>query len=396
MQGNDNEKKLSGRICLTSAKRVVVKVGSAVLTAADGLDLAAIAELSRQISLLWDEGREVILVSSGAVAAGMRRMGITQKPSVMREKQAVAAVGQGALIRKYEKAFEEHGKTVAQVLLAGYDLSRRVSYLNARNTLSTLLSWKVTPIINENDTVATEELKFGDNDNLSAMMAHLLDADALVILTDLDGLFTADPRTDPNARLVPEMSSTGKKGRQIVCTDSGSAVGTGGMASKVKAAKKATDAGIPVAITNGKKPGTLLGVLSGEMCGTFFPPSEKRMARRQCWLAWAARPKGALVVDGGAEKALVCGKKSLLPVGVKEVIGDFSEGSPVALRTESGKIIAKGLSSFSSADIRRIMGKPSSMIAQILGAQHHGEVIHRDNLVLIDEEKDSDKDLINA
>ena len=395
MQGRDIETR-GGRGALPAARRVVVKVGSAVLTAEDGLDLAAIAELSRQISSLWDQGREVILVSSGAVAAGMRRMGIAKKPAVMREKQAVAAVGQGALIRKYEKAFEEHGKTVAQVLLAGYDLSRRVSYLNARNTLQTLLSWKVTPIINENDTVATEELKFGDNDNLSAMMAHLLDADALVILTDIDGLYTSDPRTDPSARLVPELSCTGKKGRDIVCAGSGSAVGTGGMASKVAAAKKATDAGIPVAITNGKKPGTLLSVLSGETCGTFFPPSEKRMARRQCWLAWAARPKGVLVVDEGAEKALVTGKKSLLPVGVKEVSGVFSEGSPVAVKAQNGKIIAKGLSSFSSADILRIMGKPSSMIEEILGGRQHDEVVHRDNLVLIDEAKEADKDSTNA
>ncbi len=383
----ETKRKSDGREALASARRVVVKVGSAVLTAEDGLDLGAIAGLSREISALVDAGRQIILVSSGAVAAGMRRMGLSQKPSAMREKQAVAAVGQGALIRKYEKAFEEHGKKVAQVLLSGDDLARRVSYLNARNTLTTLLSWGVVPIINENDTVATEELKFGDNDNLSAMIAHLMDARALVILTDIEGLYTADPRTFPGARLVCEVACGEIAARAKEAGGSGSAVGTGGMASKLAAARKAGRAGIPVVVASGKRKGVLTDVLSGGASGTFFSPAPTRMDRRKCWLAYAARPKGVIVVDAGAAKALVSGGKSLLPVGVKDVEGDFREGAPVTLKNAEGLDIAVGLSSFSSAELRLIMGKPSSMIVEILGEGRHDEVVHRDNLVLTDSEK---------
>ncbi|MEW5734912.1 MAG: glutamate 5-kinase [Thermodesulfobacteriota bacterium] len=366
---------------LSRASVCVVKVGSGVLTGPDGLNLEVIASLARDIAALMEDGRQVILVSSGAVASGMRKLGLAKKPSLVREKQATAAVGQGALIRQYEKAFETHGRKVAQILLTRYDLVRRVHYLNARNTLKTLLSWGILPIINENDTVAVDELKFGDNDNLSAMIAHLLDADLWVNLTDIDGLYTADPRVNKHAKRLETVANVDRSVEDMADAAPG-AVNTGGMASKVAAAKKVTQAGIPAVIASGKNPGTLPALLAGESVGTFFVPRAGRMKSRKCWIAYALKPKGELFLDAGAADAVTKKGKSLLPIGIVAVSGDFKEGDPVEIKDPSGETIAVGLSSFPADDVRAIMGKPSREIARILGEKLHDEVVHRDNLAV--------------
>lgn len=370
------------RAKLVSAARIcVVKVGSGVLTGPDGLDLAVIDSLAADLAALAASGRKVILVSSGAVAAGMRKLKMKKKPTVVREKQAAAAMGQGSLIRKYEKAFETHDIKVAQILLTRYDLVHRVHYLNVRNTLMTLLSWGVLPIINENDTVAVDELKFGDNDNLSAMIAHLLDADLWVNLTDLDGLYTADPRTDKSARRLETVSVIDKSVEQMACEAPG-AVNTGGMASKVAAAKKVTQAGIPAVIACGRDAGSLQKIMAGKAEGTLFLPRAGRMKSRKCWLAYAVKPKGELFLDAGAAEAVKNKGRSLLPVGVVAVSGDFKEGDPVELKDPSGQVIAVGLTSFRANDVRAIMGRSSREILGILGEKQNDEVVHRDNLAV--------------
>jgi glutamate 5-kinase len=366
---------------LKSAKRVVVKVGSNVLTAPGGLNLDAVSTLSSQISALVDRGLEVLFVSSGAMAAGLRKMGLARRPEEVPKRQAIAAVGQSGLMNAYEAAFERHGKRVAQILLTSEDLNNRKRYLNARNALNTLLAWKVVPIINENDTVMVEEIKLGDNDNLSAMITLLMDADFLVNLTDIDGLYTKDPRTHADAELIPRVDGFKKEIEQFASHIPG-ALGRGGMLSKIKAAKKVTAAGVPMIIARGTKPDILLRLFAGEAHGTYFAPQGKKLNRRKCWIAYTLTPKGNLMIDAGAEQALLRGGKSLLPSGIAGTEGEFGVGAPVAIMNTARKTIGIGLVNYSAADIRTIMGLKTSQIKERLGAKPYDEVIHRDNLVV--------------
>ncbi len=367
--------------CFGSATRIVVKVGSNVLTRDNGLNLAVVHSLSRQICLLIDRGLEIVLVSSGAMAAGLKKIGLTRRPDAIPMRQAVAAVGQAGLIHEYEKAFDQFGKKVAQVLLTGDGLNSRKRYLNARNTLHTLLSWHIVPIINENDTVSVEEIKFGDNDNLSAVITLLMDADILINLTDIDGLYTRDPRTCPDAELIPEVATI-RRDIERVASDIPGALGTGGMLSKIRAARKVNTAGIPMIIARGTRPDILLELVDGEPLGTFFVPRKQKMNSRKCWIGFTVKPKGFLRIDDGAVRAILEGGKSLLPIGIVAVEGDFGVGSPVEFKNGAGQVLGTGLVNYGSADIRKIMGVRSAEIRNVLGEKPYDEVIHRDNLTI--------------
>lgn len=364
-----------------NVKRVVVKVGSNVLTEDHGLNLRAIRSISRQICRLIDDGIEIILVSSGAMASGIRKVGLDKRPDEIPKRQAIAAVGQAGLIMAYEKAFVQYHKKVAQILLTGDDLNNRKRYLNARNTLRMLLSWQVVPIINENDTVMTEEIQFGDNDNLAAMITLLMDADILVNLTDIDGLYTKDPRTSPDADFIPLVSTITEDIKKIA-GDIPGALGTGGMLSKINAAKKVTAAGIPMIIANGGKPDVLKKLFSGKDVGTFFTPKKKKLKSRKCWIAFTLKPKGIIRIDDGAAEAIVNRGKSLLPSGIVGVEGEFSVGAPVEFRKTDNEILGTGLVNYSSTDIRKIMGLKSNQIKNCLGQKPYDDVIHRDNLAV--------------
>ncbi len=368
---------------LKAAKRIVVKVGSNVLTAPQGLNLEVVDAISTQISSLIDRGLEVLFVSSGAMAAGLRKMGLSRRPEEIPKRQAIAAVGQSGLMNAYEAAFGRHDKRVAQILLTSEDLNNRKRYLNARNTLHTLLDWKVVPIINENDTVMVEEIKLGDNDNLAAMITLLMDADFLINLTDIEGLYTKDPRTQPDAQLIPEVAVF-KREIEGFASHIPGALGRGGMLSKIRAAKKVTAAGVPMIIARGTKPDILPRLFSGEIHGTYFAPRDKKLNRRKCWIAYTLSPKGSLIVDAGAESALLQKGKSLLPSGIIEVEGEFAPGAPAALKNQKRESIGIGLVNYSAADIRAIMGLKTSQIKARLGAKPYDEVIHRDNLVITD------------
>jgi len=363
-------------------KRIVVKVGSNVLTRDNGLNLAAIRSVSHQIARLDKSGIEVILVSSGAMAAGIRKVGLERRPDEIPKRQAVAAVGQAGLIMEYEKAFARYAKKVAQILLTRDDLSHRKRYLNSRNTLNTLLAWKIVPIINENDTVAVEEIKVGDNDNLAAMITLLMDADLLINLTDIDGLFEADPHTHPDAELISEVSTIGRHIEKIA-SDIPGALGTGGMHSKITAARKVTAAGIPMIIANGGKQNILQQLLSGEPHGTFFVPKGKKLDSRKCWIAFSSKPMGTVTIDRGAALAILDNGKSLLPSGIIDVSGDFGMGAPVRFSLKDGGTLGTGLVNYSAKDIRKIMGKKTSRIEAALGSKPYDEVIHRNNLVVV-------------
>jgi glutamate 5-kinase len=373
-----NKKKAS---IFYNAKRAVVKVGSNVLTEDHGLNLKAIRSISRQICRLIDGGIEVILVSSGAMASGIRKVGLDRRPDEIPKRQAIAAVGQAGLIMAYEKAFVRYHRKVAQILLTGDDLNNRKRYLNARNTLRMLLSWQVVPIINENDTVMTEEIQFGDNDNLAAMITLLMDADILVNLTDIDGLYTKDPRTSPDADFIPLVSTIGEDIKKIA-GDIPGALGTGGMLSKINAAKKVTTAGIPMVIANGGRPDVLKKLFSGKDVGTFFAPKTKKLKSRKCWIAFTLKPKGVIRIDDGAAEAIVNRGKSLLPSGIVGVEGEFSVGAPVEFRKTNDEILGTGLVNYSSTDIRKIMGLKSNQIKNCLGQKPYDDVIHRDNLAV--------------
>ena len=373
-----NEKRTS---IFNSTRRVVVKVGSNVLTEDHGLNLNAIRSISRQICRLIDGGIEIILVSSGAMASGIRKVGLDKRPDEIPKRQAIAAVGQAGLIMEYEKAFARYHKKVAQILLTGDDLNNRKRYLNARNTLRMLLSWQVVPIINENDTVMTEEIQFGDNDNLAAMITLLMDADILVNLTDIDGLYTKDPRTSPDADFIPLVSTIGEDIKKIA-GDIPGALGTGGMLSKINAAKKVTGAGIPMVIANGGRPDVLKKIFSGKDVGTFFTPKKKKLKSRKCWIAFTLKPKGVIRVDDGAAEAIISRGKSLLPSGIVGVEGEFSVGAPVEFKKTNDETLGTGLVNYSSTDIRKIMGLKSSQIKSRLGHKPYDDVIHRDNLAV--------------
>lgn len=377
------------RQLLKQVKRVVIKVGSGVLTSADGLNMTVIDGLTTEICALKKEGLEVLLVSSGAIAAGLKKIGMSKRPQSVSQQQAMAAVGQSSLIMAYEDAFERHGHKVAQILLTRDDLTHRRRYLNARNTLFTLLSWNIVPIINENDTVVVDELKFGDNDNLSAMVTNLTESQLLINLTDIDGLFDKDPRNHDDARLIEVVEKADRKIMRYANSIPGF-LGTGGMASKIKAARKVALRGVPAIIANGLKPGILKLIFSGEEEGTLFLPGEATLCSRKHWIAFTKSPRGEIVIDRGAERAILKKGKSLLPSGMIEVRGRFSLGNSVLLLNEAGERIAVGMVNYHSGDIRKIMGAKSSEIESRLGFKHDDEVIHRDNLVLADQMETGD------
>jgi glutamate 5-kinase len=367
------------------ARRVVIKVGSAVLTGQDGLNLEVIANLARQISFLWSTGREVILVSSGAVAAGRRRLGVRRNSNEeLRIKQALAAMGQGLLMQAYEQAFAVHSQKVAQILLTHTDLSRRDRYLNVRNTILTLFEFGVVPIINENDTVSVQELRFGDNDTLGALITNMIGADMYIMLTDVDGLCTANPTTDISARPVYTIARVDRE-VEAMAGNTGSALGTGGMQSKIKAAKMVAACGGSSFIGPGRNEEILQQLFSGNQVGTFFLPANEKIRGRKHWIAYVLRPAGYLDLDIGACRAIREHGKSLLPSGIVGVEGRFRVGAPVHCRCPDGRVVAAGLINYSSSDIERIKGCKSSEIEDILGFRDSDEVIHRDNLVLLEE-----------
>jgi len=371
------------RRALPKVKRLVVKVGSGLISApGQGLLPDRIGALADELAALAKDGREVVVVSSGAIASGMARLGLTQRPRSIPEKQAAAAVGQSALMWHYEQAFARHGIRVAQVLVTQEDISARPRYLNARNTLQVLLRFRVVPVVNENDTVAVEEIKVGDNDNLAALVAALIDADLLVILTDVDGLYTGDPRVDPEARRLETVDAVTEEIERLVW-DADGQVSVGGMSTKLEAARKVTSSGIPMVIASGRVPGTLRRVLRGEPLGTYFVPRGDRLAGRKRWIAFAVPPQGRLTVDAGARSALVERGKSLLPSGVVEVEGEFHAGEVVSLSAADGKEFARGLTNYDAAELRKIQGAKTKDIEERLGYKSFDEVIHRDNLVLL-------------
>ncbi len=364
-------------------KRLVIKIGSNILASEDnGLDLERIQSIADDISSVRDAGNEVVVVSSGAVAAGMKKLELKEKPRNVILKQASAAVGQSSLMWAYEKCFGTHGKKVAQILLTRDDFSDRKRYINSRNTLITLLSYAVVPIINENDTVATDEIRFGDNDHLASLVAGLIDADRLIILSDVDGLFSEDPARNRDAELIEVVEKITPEIEEKA-GGSGSALGTGGMFSKILAAKRAVHHGISVNIVNGRKKGVIPSLLSGVRLGTEFRPRESRLSSKKGWIAYACRTKGGIVIDNGAVQALAQGGKSLLPSGIISVSGSFEAGDAVYCTDSRGNRVAKGLANYSSSEIEKIRGRKTSEIEGILGYRYSDEVIHRDNLVLL-------------
>ncbi len=366
---------------LAHVRRVVIKIGSGVVSDRDGLNAEAIATIAGDVAELRARGFEVILVSSGAVAAGKGTLGISGRPATIPLKQAAAAIGQSRLMSAYKEALRPLGHNVAQVLLTRDDLANRRRYLNARNTLMTLLEYQVLPIINENDTVVVDEIRFGDNDNLSAMVTNLVEANLLVILSDVDGLFDRDPNRHPDARLIPLVERITPEIEASAGT-SETALGTGGMTTKLKAAKRATLYGVGTAIVNGRQPHTLLRLFDGEELGTYFLPARDRMAAKKHWIAFTKKPRGKLFLDDGAKRALVERGKSLLPSGVTGVEGGFDRGDAVRLCDLAGQEFAKGVINYSLPELLRIMGKKTSEIEGVLGYKYYDEVIHRDNLVL--------------
>lgn len=363
-----------------NCQRIVIKVGTSTLTHANGqLNLGRMEHLVRELADLHNQDIEVLLVSSGAIGTGANRMGLKKVPRTLPEKQALAAIGQGALLHMYEKFFAEYGKTVAQVLLTREDLDERMRYLNATNTLLAILNMGVIPIINENDTVVVEEIKFGDNDMLSTVVAGIVDADLLVILSDVNGFYDMDPRTCEEAHLQSEIHEI-TYDMELNSTNRGIAFSSGGMLTKLKGARVCMAAGIPMVIANSSETNVLRRIIAGEKLGTLFVPREEKMQARKKWIAFGTVLHGKLTVDGGAAAALVKKGKSLLASGIIEVEGDFERGTVVSVLTGEGTEIARGMANYSADEIRRIAGKRSSDIEKILGAKDYDEVIHRNNL----------------
>ena len=367
---------------LTNARRIVVKVGSSLVTnEGRGIDADAVGNWCRQLALLAGQGREVVMVSSGAIAEGMKRLGWRTRPTELHELQAAAAVGQMGLAQMYESQLSRHGLGSAQVLLTHADLADRERYLNARSTLLTLLRLQVIPVINENDTVVNDEIKFGDNDTLGALVANLVEADALVILTDQRGLYSADPRQVADARFI-DSATAGDPALELMAGGAGSSIGRGGMLTKILAAKRAAGSGASTVIAWGREPDVLLRLAAGEAIGTALLAGTPKLAARKQWMADHLQLRGAVTVDAGAVLKLRDEGKSLLPIGVTEVEGDFHRGDVIAVRTTAGLEIARGLANYASGEARLIARKPSSQIAGLLGFSNEPELIHRDNLVL--------------
>jgi glutamate 5-kinase len=370
------------RRALTKARRVVVKVGSNLVTAPGlGSDPDRIERLAADVAAVRQD-REIALVSSGAIATGMARLALAERPRSIPEKQAAAAVGQSALMWQYEIAFKRHGIAVGQVLLTAQDIGDRRRYLNARNTLLALLAFGVVPIVNENDTVAIEEIKVGDNDNLSALVASLVEADLLVVLTDVDGLYTADPARHAGATKLDTVEAITEEILAMAGAHDGG-VSVGGMATKLQAAQKAAASGVPMIIASGREPGVLARILSGEAVGTCFVPKADRLGARKRWIAFAVSPQGRLMVDAGAVRALTRQGRSLLPSGVTAIEGEFGSGDVVAVADPESREFARGLVNFDAGELRRISGAKTQEIEARLGYKSFDEVIHRDNLVIL-------------
>ena len=372
----------SAREKLAKSRRWVIKVGSSLVTAkGQGLDRKAIADWVAQIAALRLEGREIVLVSSGAVAEGMARLGLKKRPTVLHELQATAAVGQMGLVQAYESAFQVHGLRTAQVLLTHEDVSGRDRYLNARSTLQALLKFGVVPVINENDTVATDEIRLGDNDTLAALAVNLIEAELLVILTDQDGLFDSDPRVNAGAKLLSE-ADLGDPKLEAMAGEGRGELGRGGMRTKLLAAKWAARSGAATVIAHGRLENVLLKVAAGESIGTLLKPAQGVMAARKRWIAGHLQVRGKLHLDAGAAKVLREQNKSLLPVGVKKAEGEFGRGDLVSCVDPEGREVARGLINYDLAESRRILGLPSAKVAEMLGYPGDPELIHRDNLVV--------------
>lgn len=374
----------SFREALKKAKRIVVKVGTSTITYANGKrNFSQIDRLARELSDLQNQGKEMILVSSGAVAVGVDRLGLPAKPSTIPGKQACAAVGQGVLMHTYEKLFADYGQIVAQVLITRTEAIDRHRYTNCRNTFMTLLQQGVIPIVNENDVVALDELKIGDNDNMSALVAGIVDADLVIILSDIDGLYTANPATHPEATLVHTVQEITPE-IEASAGGVGSSRGTGGMATKIQAAKAATNSGIQLVIASGTEKNAIPRILQGEEIGTLFVSRENRLQFRKRWLAFGAKIQGSIVVDDGCAKAIrKAGGCSILPAGIYQVVGDFQSGSTISVIDKEGHELARGLVHYTTAELEKIKGCKSSDIEGILGHKNYDEVIHRDDLVIL-------------
>ena len=367
---------------LRDARRIVVKVGSSLVTnEGRGLDEVAIGEWCRQMALLSAQGKEVVMVSSGAIAEGMKRLGWTTRPSEVPALQAAAAVGQMGLAQMYETKLRENGMRSAQVLLTHADLADRERYLNARSTLLTLLQHRVLPVINENDTVVNDEIKFGDNDTLGALVANLIEADLLIILTDQKGLYTADPRKDPSAIFVHE-ARAGDLALEAMAGGAGSSIGRGGMITKILAAKRAAGSGASTVIAWGREPDALLRLCQGDNMGTLLVAQTAKQQARKQWMADHLQMRGSVTVDAGAAHKVLTEGKSLLPIGMTGVAGDFSRGDVIAIRDEQGTEIARGLANYASAEARLLCRKPSHDYEALLGYTAEPEMVHRDNLIL--------------
>lgn len=366
---------------LQNVRKVLIKIGSAVLTGKDGLDLQIIEQLVDEIAEFKSRGIQAVIVTSGAIASGKHRMGIAGPLKSMPQKQAAAAIGQSRLMRVYSNAFGKHGVYVAQILLTMADLTDRKRFLNVRNTMTTLMEWGVVPIINENDSVAVDEIKFGDNDHLAAMIANLTEIHLVINLTSTDGLYDRSPASGRKARLIPLVEEI-TDAIEAAATADTSSVGMGGMKSKVIAARKVTAIGIPYIIAPGKEKGILHAVMAGKEKGTLFLPMSDHLNSRKYWIAFTLRSRGKLVIDEGAKAALVEQGKSLLPSGILDVEGDFGIGDPVLCVDASGATLAKGLVNYSAAEIHKIMGLKSTKIEQVLGYKDYDEVIHRDNMAV--------------
>jgi glutamate 5-kinase len=368
-----------------SSNRVVIKIGTTLL--ADklrGIDVARIGNLARSVSRLHSIGKRVAIVSSGAIGAGVGALGLKERPRTMADKQAVAAIGQPLLMEAYERAFRAVGLHIGQVLLTKDDLTTRGRFVNAKNTFSMLFQKGVVPIVNENDTVAVEEIKLGDNDNLAAMVAHLVEADVLIVLTNIDGLFSADPKNTPNASLIPVVRKITPELEKLARRSS-TELGTGGMYTKLQAAKRCVAAGITMIITNGTNPKAIDSVFFGGFRGTVFLPKENKLSVRKKWIGYISPPKGFVVVDDGAMAALLTGQRSLLPSGVVEVHGDFKENDTISVKSQAGDEIARGATRYSSGDLQRVKGRKSGEIRHMLNRESKIEVIHKDHLVITGE-----------
>ncbi len=371
------------RLELSKTKRIVVKIGTSTLTYANGkLNFNRIEKLVRELSDLANQGREIILVTSGAVGAGMDRMGRKDRPKTIPEKQALAAVGQGILMHMYEKLFGEYGQTVAQVLLTKENSLQHKQYMNSRNALLTLLKIGVIPIINENDAIAVDELKIGDNDTLSAMVATLVDADVLIILSDIEGLYTANPQIDKTAQLISEINDITPE-IELMASGVGSKFGTGGMFTKLQAAKIAVNAGVTMLIASGSREGIVRDILAGEKLGTVFPARELHLKVRKSWLAFGKQITGDIIVDVGCEKAMLQEGSSLLAAGILSVEGDFIKGNTVRVLSKDQREIARGIVNYKVEELKQIIGKQTTEFSTILKGKIYEEVIHRDNMVLM-------------